>query len=326
MAQQVMSSGKYDGAIFTQGSPAVEETSYWFNLLIDTTKPICGNAAQQPQGQMSNDGPQNIVTSLEFIRSGIWADEQGRNRAGVVVLQEQQAFASREVAKVDARPGGYRATGGHGGILGGISHSGRPVLLYVPVYKHTYLSEVNTSRLNEAVKGVRKGRHGLETFEIAVKAANGDILPDAIPSVSIVKDGGYYGDDYGDNPARELDLLYLLEYKLGLGRLCGFVTEGQVPYGSMTSQARKKVMEKAIFSGMPVVQVGRGAPEGFSDGTSLFLAGSNLTATKARLLLMACMMRFGALPPAADPEKPSAAEKAAIEKVVANYQGVFDTH
>lgn len=326
MAQRVMASGKYDGAIFTQGSPAVEETSYWFNLLIDTTKPICGNAAQRPQGQMSNDGPQNIVHSLDFIRSGIWADEQGRNKAGVVVLQEQQAFASREVAKVDARPGGYRATGGHGGILGGISHSGRPVLLYVPAYKHTYLSEVNTSRLNEAVKAVRKGRHGLETFEIAVKAANGDILPDAIPSVSIVKDGGYYGDDYGDDPERELDLLYLLDYKLGLGRLCGFITEGQVPYGSMTSQARKKVMEKAIFSGMPVVQVGRGAPEGFADGTSLFLAGSNLTATKARLLLMACMMRFGALPPAADPNHPTAAEKAAIEKVVVNYQRVFDTH
>jgi hypothetical protein len=85
-------------------------------------------------------------------------------------------------------------------------------------------------------------------------------------------------------------------------------------------------MEKAIFSGMPVVQVGRGAPEGFADGTPFFLAGSNLTATKARLLLMACMMKFGALPPAADPDNPTAAEKSAIEKVVASYQAVFDTH
>jgi L-asparaginase len=326
IAQKVMSSGQYDGAIFTQGSPAVEETAYWLNLLIDTTKPICGNAAQRPQGQVSNDGPQNIVHSLDFIRSGIWADEQGRNKAGVVVLQEQQAFAAREVAKVDARPGGYNATGGHGGILGGISHSGRPVLMYVPAYKHTYLSEVNTSRLEGAVRGVRKGRHGLETFDIAVKDSSGEILPDAIPAVSIVKDGGYFADDYGDDASKELDLIYLLDYKLDSGRLCGFITEGQVPYGSMTSQARKKAIEKAIFCGMPVVQVGRGAPEGFADGTSLVLAGSNLTATKARLLLMASMMRFGALPPAADPENPSAAEKAAIEKVVANYQRVFDTH
>src|SRR6185437_15831067 len=193
-------------------------------------------------------------------RSRVWADEQGRNRAGVVVLQEQQAFAAREVAKVDARPGGYVATGGHGGILGGIAHNGRPILHYVPAYKHTYLSEVNTRRLDAAVKGVRKGRHGLESFDIAVKAANGDILADAIPSVSIVKDGGYYTDDYGDDPARELDLLYLLDYKLGLGRLCGFIAEGQVPYGAMTSTARRKVIERAVYRGMPVVQVGRGSP------------------------------------------------------------------
>jgi hypothetical protein len=159
-----------------------------------------------------------------------------------------------------------------------------------------------------------------------VKDARGDILPDAIPAVSIVKGGGYFADDYGDDAAKELDLIYLIDYKLKSGRLNGFITEGQVPYGSMTSQARKKEIEKAIYCGMPVVQVGRGAPEGFADGTSLVLAGSNLTATKARLLLMACMMRFGALPPAADPENPTAAEKAAVEKAVANYQRVFDTH
>ncbi len=326
MAQRVMASGKYDGAIFTQGSPAVEETAYWFNLLIDTTLPICGNAAQRPQGMISADGPKNIVDSLDFIRSRIWADEQGRNRAGVIVLQEQQAFAAREVAKVDARPGGYVATGGHSGILGGISHSGRPVLMYVPAYKHTYLSDVNITKLPNVTRAVRAGRHGPESFEIAVKDAQGDLLPDAIPSVSIVKDGGYYGDDYGDDPARELDLHYLIDFKLGQGRLAGFITEGQVPYGSMTSQARKKVMEKAVYSGMPVVQCGRGAPEGFADGTSILLAGSNLTATKARLLLMAALMRFGALPPAADPDHPTQAEKSAIEKAVAAYQSVFNTH
>ena len=64
---------------------------------------------------MSNDGPHNIVDSLIYIGSKIWADEAGRNRAGVVVIQEQRAFAAREVMKVDARPGGYAATGGHGG-------------------------------------------------------------------------------------------------------------------------------------------------------------------------------------------------------------------
>jgi L-asparaginase len=107
--QRIMSSGQYDGAIWTQGSPQVEESAYWFNLLIDTHLPIACNAAQRPQGQISNDGPANIADSVTYIRSRIWANAEGRNRCGTVVIQEQQFFAAREVAKVDARPGGYVA-------------------------------------------------------------------------------------------------------------------------------------------------------------------------------------------------------------------------
>ncbi len=326
MAQKVMSSGKYDGAIFTQGSPAVEETAYWFTLLIDTTLPICGNAAQRPQGQISNDGPHNIVDSAHWIESKIWADEQGRNRCGVIVLQEQQVFAAREVAKVDARPGGYRATGGHGGILGGVNHVGKAVLLYVPAYKHTFLSEVNLTRLPTKTKAVRAGASGIESFDIAIKNAQGELLPEAIPSVSIVKEGGYFTEEFGGDPAEESDLIALIDRKLKLNRLGGFVIEGQVPYGSMTSALRQRVLERAIYSGFPIVRVGRGAPEGFAEGTEIWLAGSNLTGTKARLLMMACLMRFGALPPAKDPSNPTAAEKKAIADLVAQYQRVFDTH
>ena len=327
MAQRVMSSGKYDGAILTQGSPAVEETAYWFSLLIDTTALICGNAAQRPQGQISNDGPHNIVDSLIFINSRIWADDQGRNRCGVVVIQEQRAFAAREVMKADARPGGYVATGGHGGILGGVNHVGAPKLLYLPAYKHTYLSEVNTTRLPSKVMAARTGAGGgVETVEIAIKGPDGQILPNAIPSVSIVKDGGYCTDEYGEDPALEPDLAFLVKHKLSLGRLAGFITEGQVPYGSMTSQARQKHMARAVLCGLPVVRAGRGAPEGFADATSLFISGSNLTATKARLLLMACLMKFGCLPVARDPERPTASELAATEAAIQAYQAIFDTH
>jgi len=41
---------------------------------------------------------------------------------------------------------------------------------------------------------------------------------------------------------------------------------------------------------------------------------------------MASLMKFGSLPPAADPDHPTAAETAAVRKKVAEYQGVFDTH
>jgi len=58
----------------------------------------------------------------------------------------------------------------------------------------------------------------------------------------------------------------------------------------------------------------------------LAIAGSNLTATKARLLLMACLMKCGCLPPAADPTKPTAAETEATKEKLTQYQEIFNTH
>ena len=41
---------------------------------------------------------------------------------------------------------------------------------------------------------------------------------------------------------------------------------------------------------------------------------------------MACLMKFGSLPAAEDPDKPTAEEIEAVRKAVAAYQDVFDTH
>lgn len=46
------------------------------------------------------------------------------------------------------------------------------------------------------------------------------------PSVSIVKDGGYCGEAFGEDPALEPDLAFLVEHKLSLGRLAGRQSEG----------------------------------------------------------------------------------------------------
>jgi L-asparaginase len=42
--------------------------------------------------------------------------------------------------------------------------------------------------------------------------------------------------------------------------------------------------------------------------------------------LMACLLRFGSLPPAVDPEHPTCAELQAVQARLAEYQSVFDTH
>jgi hypothetical protein len=109
--------------------------------------------------------------------------------------------------------------------------------------------------------------------------------------------------------------------------LAGFVVEGLTPYGSMTSNARDAVLRRAIRCGIPVVRVGRGNPEGFVPLRDPdMIGGSNLAASKARMLLLAALMKLGSLPPCADPERPTAAEVAATRAKVAEYQAIFDTH
>jgi hypothetical protein len=325
--QAALAGGTYAGAIWTQGSPRVEETLYWLNLLLDTTLPLCGNAAQRAHGMVSNDGPKNLVDSVDFITSRIWADENGKNRVGLVLIQEQQIFAAREVQKGDARPGGYVATGGHGGILGGLGYGGPPIITYVPATRHTWRSEVNISRLPKEVTGVHRDVGGrLVAVAVPIKGARGELLDSAIPKVSILKDGNYVADDYESGVESQVDVLALLDAKLRRAPLAGFVLEGMSPYGTPTSRARHQALLRAVCSGMPVARVGRGNNEGFTMPVEPFIGGRNLTSTKARLLLMACLMRFGSLPPAANPEQPTPTELDAIRRKLAEYQAVFDTH
>ena len=326
VVQRVLASGKYQGAIWTQGSPRIEETIYWLNLLLDCTVPICGNAAQRPHGQVSDDGAKNLIDSVDYILSGVWVDAAGRNRAGMVLIQEQQIFAARDVQKGDARPGGYVTTGGHGGIIGAVGYDGPPRLLYVPETRHTHLSDVNVSRLPTKTVGVRRNAGGLAMVDVPIKDAAGDLREGAIPKVVIVKDGTYDVDGYDIDLAREVDLVARIEHNLEHAPLAGFVVEGLAPYGIMTSLPRHRLMLRAVHSGMPVARVGRGNNDGFTPPRDRFIGGRNLTATKARLLLMACLMKFGSLPPAADPDHPTEAELAAIRSKVAAYQAVFETH
>ncbi len=151
--QRALAGGKYLGAIWLEGSPFVEETTYWLNLLIDTAVPIVGNSSQRPHGALANDGDRNIVDAVDYITSKIWADESGKDSVGAVAILDEQIFTSRDVQKADARPGGYIATGGHGGIIGRMGHPGLPQFTFKPVKRHTHHSLVNLTQLPREVQG-----------------------------------------------------------------------------------------------------------------------------------------------------------------------------
>ena len=327
VVQRALSSGKYLGGIWLEGSPFVEETTYWLNLLIDTALPIVGNSSQRPHGAIGNDGDRNIVDSVDYITSRIWADENGRDCIGAVAILDEQIFTARDVQKADARPGGYIATGGHGGIIGRMGHPGLPQFSFKTVKRHTYDSAVNMTVLPREVLGSRTQKSKIVSIAVPIKNNAGELLPTAIPKVTIVKHARYLPEDTTGNADEEVDILARIEKNLVDAPLAGFVAEGSAPFGAMSNSV-DAALKRAIFSGMPVVKVSRGNSSGFVDASRdpLAIAGSNLTATKARLLLMACLMRFGSLPLAVDPNKPTEAETEATKAKLTQYQDVFNTH
>jgi hypothetical protein len=249
VVQRTLASDRYLGGIWTQGSPRIEETMYWLHLLLDCTVPVCGNAAQRPHGQVSGDGAKNLIDSVDYIVSWVWADETGRNRAGMVLIQEQQIFAARDVQKGDARPGGYVTTGGHGVVIGAVGYDGPPRLTYLPQTRHSFLSEVNISRLPTKTTGVRADGAKQYCLEVPIKDPVGFLLDAAIPKVTIVKDGTYDSDDFDIDLDREVDLVARIAHNLQHAWLAGFVVEGLAPYGIMTSGARHRLMLRAVHSG-----------------------------------------------------------------------------
>lgn len=326
MVQRAMSSGEYAGGIWMEGSPTVEETTYWLSLLIDTDLPFASVASQRTHGQLSGDGDRNIVDAVDYILSN---KSEGLGAVGVM---DEQIFAARELKKADDRPGNYKATGGHGGILGSV---GPPVTIwYKPTYNHTSSSHVRLSQLPEDVWfqewGGSQSRVGVK-----IKDNQGWLLGSAIPRVHIVKTGSYMAYDSSPDFSHEVDILARIDKALGeqmsdnsvVPKLHGIVMEGYSPYG-VGSLSQMMALNVAGFSGLPVVRVGRSDPGGMVPHYDGFAAidGSNLDANKARLLLMASMMKLGRFPRAKNPQNPTKNEWEAMKGKISEFQEIFDSH
>jgi hypothetical protein len=325
--QSTLDSGEYAGGIWFEASPSIEETIYWLNIITDTQIPIVGVAAQRAQRSLSADGPANILDSVNYILSGKWAGADGKDDLGAVMIEAERIFAARQVQKSDARPGGYIATGDHGGVLGSMGVPGAVVIYFKPLTRHTWKSQVNLRNLPTSVNGVLGSDGVLTTTTVRVKDSSGLLVGESMPRVSVVKMSHYSQDTSSQLAEPAADILLQIVDKLLSSPLAGFVAEGESPYGNMTTE-QTKALEIAVYSGMPVVSVGRGNAGGPTAlrPYNVFIEGNNLSAPKARLLLMACMMKFGSMPTAKFPEKPSYSERQAVQDLISKYQEIFDTH
>ncbi len=324
--QKIADDERYAGLIWLEGSPNLEETLYWLSLLIDTRMPIVGCAAQRAHGSLGAEGDRNLVDAVAYITSDAWRNDAGEDCIGPVALQDQVIFSAREVVKVNSRPGGYRGAGSTSGVLGLIDHRMKARLEFQPRRRFTRDSEVNLKRIPATTRGLRMESGGrVVSSTVEILEASGRLRGEAMPLVSMVKMGRYQDD--ADDVTWVHEMQAKLRAMLSSSTLAGIVAEGAAPYGTL-SEGANDALRSCVLAGVPVVRVGRGTPEGFSrsDEEGLFLAGINLSATKARLLLTACLLRFGALPPAEEVERPTDSELAAIREKLREYQAVLDTH
>jgi L-asparaginase len=156
---------------------------------VDTTVPIIGHAAQRRHQSLSADGDRNVVDGVKWITSGVALNDRGEDRIGACVVVDELVYTARDVTKVDARPGGYEVTGGHGGIVADLGGYGPPQLTYLPTRRHTHCSDLRLTVLPKQVPGVAGTLDtGVSLIDVSTKDADG-LVPAAMPLVTITKYG-----------------------------------------------------------------------------------------------------------------------------------------
>jgi len=323
--QDLVGTGTYQGALWLEGSSRIEDTIYWLNLVIETDALVVGIVANRPNRMVSSDAPLTIVDAVNLILSSGWRDAQGHNRIGSVLVQDQRITAAREAVKDYAGPGGFGTLGGHGGVIGTAAN---PKLTFLPTTRFGRTSEVRYSLIPTVVPGLRRAPGGaIRRVEVKVKDAAGRLCGDAIPAVELADFNAWMTANPPGAPdpvVARIDAA--IDRCLGESALCGLIAVA--PTGGHFDHLDEITINRAAMSGLVTVKVYRGTPRMFVGGSagSLYLAGGNLNANKARVLLMACLMRFGCPPPAADPAHPTSAEIDAVRAHLVRMQEVFDSH
>jgi len=135
----LLAQDKVDGIVITHGTDTLEETAYFLNLVVKSSKPVVLVGAMRPSTALSADGPINLYNSVLLAAS---PDAAGK---GVLVAMNDQIQGARDVTKTNTSTlDAFRTS--ELGLLGYIQ-GGKPFFYRQSLRKHTVDTEFDVSGL-----------------------------------------------------------------------------------------------------------------------------------------------------------------------------------
>ena len=129
-----------DGIVITHGTDTIEETAYFLNLTVKSTKPVVIVGAMRPSTAISADGPVNLYNAVTLAGS---KDAVGK---GVLVALNDQINAGRDVTKTNTSTADTFRTPELGFL--GYMQDNKPHFYRQVVRKHTAEAEFDISNLD----------------------------------------------------------------------------------------------------------------------------------------------------------------------------------
>ncbi len=115
-ANELLARTDVEGLVITHGTDTLEETAYFLNLVLKTSKPIVVVGAMRPATAVSADGPLNLINA---VKVAVQEESAGR---GVLVVMNDEIYGARDVSKTNTtNVATFKAPGGAplGFVVGG---------------------------------------------------------------------------------------------------------------------------------------------------------------------------------------------------------------
>ncbi len=139
-AQELLDDSRIQGVVITHGTDTLEESAYFLNLVLRSTKPVVLVGAMRNASSLSADGALNLYNALSVA-----IDEKSANK-GVLVVMDDNIFSAREVIKTHTtHTSTFKAL--NSGAIGSVYY-GKTRYYMQPLRKHTTESEFSLLELN----------------------------------------------------------------------------------------------------------------------------------------------------------------------------------